>query len=138
MGKTPLVLVAESASTEENEKIARIILQNGTNPIAGAVNPLMAAIREKNYRVMRVLHEYGVRADDLNPGDSPVGLALQYNDPRLLEEILSWKNIQLDFTATDFSGRNLFHMIAINQDLKAYESVMSRALGRHHKEKVKE
>ena len=51
----------------------------------------MAAIREKNYRVMRVFYEFGVQTDDA-PTSSPVNFALQYNDPKLLEEVLQWKN----------------------------------------------
>lgn len=71
----------------------------------------MAAIREKNYRVMRVFYEFGVQTDDA-PTSSPVNFALQYNDPKLLEEVLQWKNAQIDFSATDAQGRNVFHMIA--------------------------
>lgn len=93
LGKTPLVLVAEAQSTEENETIARMLLKAGADPNAGQVSPLMAAVREKNYRVMRVLHEFGVLADSgSDPGDTPVSFALQYNDSKLLEEILGWKN----------------------------------------------
>ena len=62
-GKTPLVMVAEGASTEENEKIARMLLKAGADPKAGQVNPLMAAVREKNYRVMRILYDHGVQPD---------------------------------------------------------------------------
>ena len=60
LGKTPLVLVAESLSTEENANIAKLLLLAGADPKAGSVNPLNAAIREKNYRVMRVFYEFGV------------------------------------------------------------------------------
>ena len=60
LGKTPIVHIAESANREVNEKSARMLLAQGANPRAGEVNPLMAAIREKNYRVMRVLYEHGV------------------------------------------------------------------------------
>ena len=56
-GKTPLVLVAESGNTEANEQVAKMLIKAGVDPKAGQVNPLMAAIREKNYRVMRVLYE---------------------------------------------------------------------------------
>lgn len=40
--------------------MARMLVKAGANTKAGTVNPLMAAIREKNYRVMRVLYESGV------------------------------------------------------------------------------
>ena len=63
LGKTPLVMVAEGANTESNERCARMFLATGINPMAGQVNPLMAAIREKNYRVMRVLYEFGVEPE---------------------------------------------------------------------------
>lgn len=35
LGKTPLVLVAEAYSTEENERIARMLLMAGADPKAG-------------------------------------------------------------------------------------------------------
>lgn len=63
LGKTPLVMVAEGANTESNERCARMLLATGIDPQAGQVNPLMAAIREKNYRVMRVLYEFGVEPE---------------------------------------------------------------------------
>ena len=99
----------------------------------------MAAIREKNYRVMRVLHEFGLRVEGgRDPGDSPVSFALQYNDPKLLEEILSWKNVEIDFQATDLQGRNLFHMIAINKDEAAFEAINNRAKSRLHRSQIQQ
>ena len=59
--------MAESENSEANEQVARMLIKAGANPKAGTVNPLMAAIREKNYRVMRVLYESGVSPND---GDS--------------------------------------------------------------------
>ena len=41
-----------------------MLLTAGADYRAGQVSPLMTAIREKNYKVMRVLHEFGVRSDD--------------------------------------------------------------------------
>ena len=89
LGKTPLVLVAESNNTEENERMARMLLAAGVDPKADQVNPVMASIREKNYRVMRVLYEFGVEPDDTDEySSSPIQFALQYNDPKLLNEVL--------------------------------------------------
>ena len=53
--------------------------------------------------------------------------ALQYNDPNLLDELLNWQDIYIDFSAVDHQNKNLFHMIAQNQDLGAFESVMKYA-----------
>ena len=114
-GKTPLVMVAESANTEQNEQIARMLLQAGASPDACQLNPLIVAIRNKNYRVMRVLYEHGVDPHMLQQNSlTPIQFALQHNDSKLLAEILSWKNIKLDFDVTDKSGRNIFHVIAQN------------------------
>ena len=35
LGKTPLVLVAESTNTDENERMARMLLAAGVDPKAG-------------------------------------------------------------------------------------------------------
>lgn len=79
-----------------------MLIQSGADPKAGQVNPLMAAIREKNYRVMRVLYEHGVMPDqDDSTKLSPVQFALQYNDPKLLNEVLQWRNVPIDFLAVD-------------------------------------
>ena len=59
-GKTPLVMVAESVNSEENEQIAKMLLEGGAKADACQLNPLIVAVRSKNYRVMRILYEHGV------------------------------------------------------------------------------
>ena len=100
----------------------------------------MTAIREKNYKVMRVLHEFGVRSDDgaVDPSQSPVQYALQYNDPNLLDELLNWQDIYIDFSAVDHQNKNLFHMIAKNQDLGAFEAVIKYAKTAEQKAEVRD
>ena len=64
IGKTPLVMVAEAANTEQNEAVARLLLESGADPNFGEFNPLIVAIRSKNYRVMRLLYEQGVLLEE--------------------------------------------------------------------------
>ena len=54
------MIVAESANTEQNEQIAKMLLEAGASTDACQLNPLIVAIRCKNYRVMRILYEHGV------------------------------------------------------------------------------
>ena len=64
IGKTPLVMVAEAANTEQNEQVAKLLLEAGADPASCQFNPLIVAIRSKNYRVMRLLYEYGIEISD--------------------------------------------------------------------------
>ena len=72
-GKTPLCLIAESPSNDTaSETCADLLLQVGSLATAGQVNPLLAAIKSKNYKVMRLLYKHG--ADPNAQGDflSPI------------------------------------------------------------------
>jgi len=52
--------VAESPSNDTNsETCASLLLQNGALTTAGKINPLLAAIKAKNYKVMRLLYKNG-------------------------------------------------------------------------------
>jgi len=70
-----------------------MLLQAGADPKACSINPIIVAIKAKNYKAMRALYEQG-----LDPGLSderqlsPVEFALKFNDPGLLTEILGWKD----------------------------------------------
>ena len=127
-------MIAEGANTESNERCARMLLATGINPMAGQVNPLMAAIREKNYRVMRVLYEFGVVPEsdgEVGKSLSPIQFALQYNDPKLLEEVLQWQNVPVEFSEVDQKGRNIFHMIGSNQDIPSFDALMNKVVSRN-------
>ena len=59
-GKTPLLVAAEASNTPNNELVIRILLQAGADPRACGINPIIAAIKAKNYKAMRALYENGV------------------------------------------------------------------------------
>lgn len=51
---------------------------------------------------MRVLYEFGVEPDDTDEySSSPIQFALQYNDPKLLNEVLQWRNLPINFAEVD-------------------------------------
>ena len=58
------MLVAEAANTEQNEQVAKLLLEAGADPSSCEFNPLIVAIRSKNYRVMRLMYEYGVEINE--------------------------------------------------------------------------
>jgi ankyrin repeat protein len=59
-GKSPVILLAEAANTANNEMSVRLLLKAGADPRACSINPITAAIKAKNYKVMRTLYEHGV------------------------------------------------------------------------------
>lgn len=65
-GKSPICLVAESPTNDTNsETCANLLLQVGANCSIGKVNPLLAAIKCKNYKVMRLLYKHGADPNSL-------------------------------------------------------------------------
>jgi hypothetical protein len=55
-----LIVAAESANTSNNETAIRMLLKAGADPNACSVNPIIAAIKAKNYKAMRAFYENGV------------------------------------------------------------------------------
>jgi|688.fasta_scaffold1027714_1 ankyrin repeat protein len=53
-------MVAEAANTNDNKKVVQLLLEAGADPKASQINPILVAIKAKNYKVMRVLYEHGV------------------------------------------------------------------------------
>ena len=79
-------------------------------------NPLHIAIKNKNFKIMRLLYNVG----DANPGRNldnelpPLILSIQQNDTLLMKELLHWKETVVDFEQRDDKGRNILHLIAVN------------------------
>jgi ankyrin repeat protein len=62
-----------------------MLLESGADPHPSAHNPLLLAIKNKNYKVMRLLYKYGGSPDSDSKKDmTPMQFALEYNDARLL------------------------------------------------------
>jgi ankyrin repeat protein len=112
-GKTPLCIVAESPTNDgSSEACADLLLQAGARTSVGTVNPLLAAIKTKNYKVMRLLHKHGANPNEQGDFLSPIQFAIQNNDSRLLSEILDWNETRLDYKVVDDENKNIFHVIA--------------------------
>ena len=43
---------------------------------------------------------------------NPIFFAMKFNDSKLLAEILSWNDIEIDWSSEDEQGRNIFHVIS--------------------------
>ena len=120
-------MVAESENSKNNEKAARLLLKAGADPKVGQINPILVAIKAKNYKVMRILYENGVDPNLQSDHQiNPVQFALQHNDSNLLTEILEWRDLKIDFNAEDPTGKNIFHTIAKNQDIESFKMLMSK------------
>jgi len=59
-GKTPLIMLAEAANTSNNELSVQFLMKAGADPRTCSINPITAAIKAKNYKIMRALYELGV------------------------------------------------------------------------------
>jgi len=104
-----------------------MLLKAGADPNACSVNPIIAAIKAKNYKAMRAFYENGVAPSvSEEHQQSPIQFALMHNDPRLLTEILEWKDMHIDFGTEDPSGRNIFHTIAQSHDVEAFKLLMGK------------
>jgi len=110
-GMTPLCIVAETPD-KVSEESARLLLEGGALPTEGQINPLLLALKSKNYPVMRLLYKYGADPNHGSPDLNAIQLALEQNDSHLLREVLDWKETILEYSLLDTQKRNIFHLIA--------------------------
>ena len=57
--ETPLCLVAGEPGGQDNEFKAKTLIAVGASSFASELNPLHIAVRNKNYKIMRLLYKQG-------------------------------------------------------------------------------
>lgn len=48
---------------------------------------------------------------------------MKQNDPKLIAELIQWDNFDGDLETVDKDGRNIFHMLTMNQDLNSLRTI---------------
>eukprot|EP00347_Sterkiella_histriomuscorum_P003332 403364693 len=134
--ETPLCLVAGEPGGQDNEFKAKILLQNGASSFASELNPLHIAVKNKNYKIMRLLYKQGDASPSRNLGNeiTPIQLAVRHQDGNLVRELLQWKDSQIDFEYVDNQGRNLLHIIAQNKSIDIFKSLVSETNNKYLKQ----
>lgn len=112
--ETPLCLLA--GEPFDNDMKVKLLIETGASCFASDLNPLHIAIKNKNFKIMRVLYRQGDASPSRNLSNekNPLEMAIIQNDNQLVRELLHWKELQNSlasfFSNKDENGRNILHM----------------------------
>ncbi|CDW86950.1 ankyrin repeat protein [Stylonychia lemnae] len=131
--ETPLCLVASEPGGQDNDFKAKTLIAAGASSFASQLNPLHLAIKNKNYKIMRLLYKNGDAAPGRNLANemTPIQLAIRHEDTNLFKEMLTWRDNVIDFEYQDEQGRNLLHIIAQNKSIDIFKSLVSETSNKY-------
>lgn len=113
-GQTPVYFYCEKT---DNVEAVILLIEYGAIHDPPTCRPLFIALSMRHMSVAQLLKDKGANINGTSISPSALQVAISANDTDLVEMILSWEDLEVDWLFRQ-NGKNMFHRIAQNKSLE--------------------